>query len=113
MSRRKPPEVSTISLPGTHRILGIDPGSYRTGWGLLGGSFHHPALIDSGVIRIATRGAFSFRLSQLQRELDQLVAPIALYPDTLLSQVLIAATYPLDCPSGRPAIWSSPDCTPP
>jgi hypothetical protein len=29
-------------------------------------------------------------------ELDQLVAPIALYPDTLLSQVLIASTYPLE-----------------
>ena len=29
-------------------------------------------------------------------ELEQLVAPIALYPDTLLSQVLIASTYPLE-----------------
>jgi len=29
-------------------------------------------------------------------ELGQLVAPIALYPDTLLSQVLIASTYPLE-----------------
>ena len=29
-------------------------------------------------------------------ELDQLLAPIALYPDPLLSQVLIAATYPLE-----------------
>ena len=29
-------------------------------------------------------------------QLDQLVAPIALYPDTLLSQVLIASTYPLE-----------------
>lgn len=29
-------------------------------------------------------------------ELDQLVAPIALYPDTLLSQALIASTYPLE-----------------
>jgi hypothetical protein len=29
-------------------------------------------------------------------ELDQLVAPIALYPDPLLSQVLIASTYPLE-----------------
>ena len=29
-------------------------------------------------------------------ELDQLVAPIALYPDPLLSEVLIAATYPLE-----------------
>jgi hypothetical protein len=30
-----------------------------------------------------------------QQELDQLLAPIALYPDPLLSQVLMAATYPL------------------
>jgi uncharacterized protein DUF3300 len=29
-------------------------------------------------------------------ELDELVGPIALYPDTLLTQVLVAATYPLD-----------------
>lgn len=29
-------------------------------------------------------------------ELDQLTAPIALYPDTLLSQVLMASTYPAD-----------------
>src|SRR5215472_14836033 len=29
-------------------------------------------------------------------ELDQLVAPIALYPDPLLAQVLIASSYPLD-----------------
>ncbi|TPE48188.1 DUF3300 domain-containing protein [Amaricoccus solimangrovi] len=29
-------------------------------------------------------------------ELDDLAAPIALYPDALLAQVLVAATYPLD-----------------
>src|SRR5262249_13899557 len=29
-------------------------------------------------------------------ELDAVVAPIALYPDTLLAQVLIASTYPLE-----------------
>ena len=29
-------------------------------------------------------------------ELDQLVAPIALYPDPLLAEVLMASTYPLD-----------------
>lgn len=29
-------------------------------------------------------------------QLDTLVAPIALYPDSLLSQVLVAATYPLE-----------------
>lgn len=31
-----------------------------------------------------------------QQELDQMLAPIALYPDALLSQVLMAATYPLE-----------------
>ena len=36
------------------------------------------------------RAAFS------QQELDQMLAPIALYPDPLLSQVFMAATYPLE-----------------
>ncbi|KXI29287.1 DUF3300 domain-containing protein [Paraglaciecola hydrolytica] len=31
-----------------------------------------------------------------QAELDQMLAPIALYPDTLLSHILVAATYPLE-----------------
>ena len=30
------------------------------------------------------------------QQLDQLVAPIALYPDPLIAQVLVAATYPLE-----------------
>src|SRR5690348_8827223 len=29
-------------------------------------------------------------------QLDALVAPVALYPDKLLAQVLVAATYPLE-----------------
>ena len=32
----------------------------------------------------------------MQEELDQMLAPIALYPDDLLAQVLMAATYPLE-----------------
>lgn len=31
-----------------------------------------------------------------QEELDQMLAPIALYPDALLSQILMASTYPLE-----------------
>jgi hypothetical protein len=31
-----------------------------------------------------------------QEELDQMLAPIALYPDDLLSQVLMASTYPIE-----------------
>jgi hypothetical protein len=40
-----------------------------------------------------------------QAELDQMLAPIALYPDELLSQVLMAATYPLEVVEA--ARWSS------
>jgi hypothetical protein len=31
-----------------------------------------------------------------QEELDQMLAPVALYPDSLLTQVLMASTYPLE-----------------
>jgi len=31
-----------------------------------------------------------------QEELDQMLAPIALYPDSLLAQVMMASTYPLE-----------------
>ncbi|HKY02332.1 MAG TPA: DUF3300 domain-containing protein [Burkholderiales bacterium] len=39
-----------------------------------------------------------------KEQLDQMVAPIALYPDSLLSQVLMAATYPADVADA--AKWS-------
>jgi len=39
-----------------------------------------------------------------QQELDQMLAPIALYPDPLLTQILMAATYPLEVV--RAARWS-------
>ena len=31
-----------------------------------------------------------------QEELDQMLAPIALYPDSLIAQILMASTYPLE-----------------
>jgi len=34
--------------------------------------------------------------SYSQAELDQMLAPIALYPDALLSQILMASTYPIE-----------------
>ena len=36
------------------------------------------------------------KLPFTQQELDQMLAPIALYPDSLLSQMLMASTYPLE-----------------
>jgi uncharacterized membrane protein YgcG len=42
-----------------------------------------------------TAGATS-KAPLTQAELEQLLAPIALYPDSLLSQILMASTYPLE-----------------
>ena len=43
-----------------------------------------------------------------QGELDQLVAPIALYPDALLAQVLMASTYPLEIVSAARWVKANP-----
>lgn len=51
-------------------------------------------LIVVGII--AANHSLAQTASLKPEELDQLVAPIALYPDTLLSRVLIASTYPLE-----------------
>ena len=44
------------------------------------------------------------RAAYSQAELDQMLAPIALYPDPLLSQILMAATYPAEVEQA--ARWS-------
>jgi len=51
----------------------------------------------SGSIAFAQEyGPASGRPAFVQQELDQMLAPIALYPDALLSQILMAATYPAE-----------------
>ena len=44
-----------------------------------------------------------------QDELDQLLAPIALYQDQLLTQILIAATYPLEVVEAARFVQQNPD----
>lgn len=48
------------------------------------------ASVAASVATAQDRAPFS------QQELDQMLAPIALYPDPLLSQILMASTYPLE-----------------
>lgn len=60
------------------------------------------AIIQSVIIRslallMAASVAFAQdRVPFRQAELDQMLAPVALYPDSLLSHVLMASTYPLE-----------------
>ena len=46
-----------------------------------------------------------------QQELDQLMAPIALYPDALLAQILMAATYPLEVVEAARWVKANPKVT--
>src|SRR5574337_215600 len=48
-----------------------------------------------------------------QEELDQLLAPIALYPDALLAQILMASTYPLEVVQAARWVRANPDVTGP
>ena len=57
------------------------------------------ALVFSMPALATENGSFSVE------ELDQMLAPIALYPDALLAQVLMAATYPADV--AEAAKWSA------
>lgn len=46
--------------------------------------------------RVLAQNANDTAVVYSQEELDQLLAPVALYPDALLAQLLSAATYPLE-----------------
>lgn len=55
------------------------------------------ALVAVMLVGVAQPGISATAPQPFQEaELDQLLAPIALYPDALLSQILMAATYPIE-----------------
>jgi hypothetical protein len=55
-----------------------------------------PATTSTAVQAAPAAGAPEQSAKLSSDELDSLVAPIALYPDSLLAQVLVASTYPID-----------------
>lgn len=58
------------------------------------------SLVSSGVViahdTSSSPAVESTHIQITKAQLDSLLAPIALYPDTLLTQVLMASTYPID-----------------
>src|SRR5881394_1134363 len=65
-------------------------------------TFIRHALKQLLVLLVSTSVAFAQtppaprKAPSTQQELDQMLAPIALYPDSLLSQIFMASTYPLE-----------------
>jgi len=58
------------------RILGVDPGSLNTGWGVVTGNPASPVVVDCGLIRLQSFPSFPQRLARLQNELREVVERI-------------------------------------
>src|SRR5260370_293308 len=56
---------------------------------------HEAETLQHSALTVEGRGQTA-DTSLTREQLEQLVAPIALYPDSLLAQVLMASTYPLE-----------------
>ena len=79
-------------------------------------AFLKRALIGLLVVIMVPFGALSQQTSTpanafTDAELDQMLAPIALYPDTLVAQILIATTYPGDVTEAGQWVKANPSLT--
>ena len=54
------------------------------------------AVMLAASVALAQNAFAQERVPFRDEELDQMLAPVALYPDPLLSQILMASTYPLE-----------------
>jgi crossover junction endodeoxyribonuclease RuvC len=57
------------------RVLGIDPGSETTGWGVVegDGSGRSYRLVEFGVVKLSTQASFSSRLLKICRGLEEVI----------------------------------------
>jgi hypothetical protein len=68
----------------------------------------------AAVLCFALTNGFAQGQNEMRRtaaQLEQLVAPIALYPDALLSQILMASTYPLEVVTAARWVKANPGVT--
>ena len=76
------------------RVLGIDPGSEITGWGVVEGDAHgnHYRLVEFGVVRLKSSATFSSRLLKISRALAEVIT--RLKPDACAIEEAFLATNP-------------------
>ncbi|HAF24835.1 MAG TPA: crossover junction endodeoxyribonuclease RuvC, partial [Blastocatellia bacterium] len=55
------------------RILGIDPGSETTGWGVIDGDGPRYSLVECGAIRAASGQKFPARLLKISNALEEII----------------------------------------
>lgn len=56
------------------RVLGIDPGSQTTGWGVVEGDGHRYSLVEFGSVRVPSSLSFSARLLRICNGLEEVIA---------------------------------------
>jgi crossover junction endodeoxyribonuclease RuvC len=76
------------------RVLGIDPGSQVTGWGVVEGDANGRSyrLIEFGVVRLNSAATFSSRLLKISRALDEVIS--RLKPDACAIEEAFLANNP-------------------
>jgi len=76
------------------RVLGIDPGSQCTGWGVIEGDANGQRyrLIEFGAVRLNSSATFSSRLLKISRALDEVITRLS--PDACAIEEAFLATNP-------------------
>lgn len=89
-------------------VIGIDPGSQRTGWGVVRGGFPGVLqLVDCGVVRTASAGKeFSDRLARIYHELSGVLA--RLKPEEAAIEQVFTAKNAICANLGRRGAWPWP-----
>lgn len=93
MRRQKPAlaHLSAPSAPPCKRVLGIDPGSVRTGWGVVERNGHGARGVAAGVIRVNERGTIAQRLEAVHRGVAEVLAEHK--PDAVAIEDIFFARY--------------------
>ena len=76
------------------RVLGIDPGSETTGWGVVEGddTGHGYHLVEFGVLKLSTAASFSSRLLKIYRGLEEVIDKLK--PDACAIEEVFYAVNP-------------------
>ena len=76
------------------RVLGIDPGSETTGWGVVEGddAGHSYRLVEFGALKLSPSASFSSRLLKICRGLEEVIA--RLKPDACAIEEVFYAVNP-------------------
>lgn len=87
-----PKEFGELSL--SMRVLGIDPGSQTTGWGVVegDGDGRKYRLVEFGVLKLSTSASFSSRLLKISRGLEEIIG--RLEPDACAIEDAFYASNP-------------------